>query len=247
MIYTQKLIHDNANISENLHNSSGYDYTISGINYAISGIVAHFAGVVIEVISIPFLQVIPYLNWIKIPIAKVLHEVGESFISSSATINLKDGNGLLDAVIKITEPIWKHPSETVTAGVFSFVFEQVITVQFSLQKCNHHHNHQHAVKLLSLDNIIKGLASAVGSYFGSYCYKKAEYYAYQLFGINDGIDKELENIIGESYHREGKIKDLINIEVNGAELKLSYFDNGEMCILNESINWWSSLDQCANE
>ena len=40
---------------------------------------------------------------------------------------------------------------------------------------------------------------------------------------------------GKSYSRGGKIEDLINIEVN--VLELSYFDNGEMCILNEPINW----------
>lgn len=240
-------MHNNVNILENLYNFSDYNYTISGISYAISGIVAHFAGVVIEVVSIPFLQVIPGLNWIKIPIAKVLHEVGESFISSSATINLNDGNGPIDTVLKITEPIWKYPGETVVAGVFSYIFEQGTIGIFSLQKCNHHHHHDHhhhADKLLSVHNVIKGLASAVGSYIGSYCYNKAEYYAHQLFDINDGTDKKLEDMTGKSYSRGGKIEDLINIEVN--VLELSYFDNGEMCILNEPINWWSSMDQCGN-
>jgi hypothetical protein len=229
---------NNVTISENLYNFSDYDYTISGINYAISGIVAHFAGVVIEVVSIPFLQVIPILNWIKIPIAKVLHEVGESFISSSATINLKDGNGPIDTVLKITEPIWKYPGETVVAGVFSYIFEQVTTDLFSLQRCNHdhHHHHHHAVKLLSVSNVIKGLASAVGSYFGSYCYNNAKYYAHQPIDINEGIDKKLEDTIGKSCSEEGKIE--VNV------LELSYFDNGEMCVLNEPINWWSSTDQC---
>ena len=241
-------MHNNVNILENLYNFSDYNYTISGISYAISGIVAHFAGVVIEVVSIPFLQVIPGLNWIKIPLAKVLHEVGESFISSSATINLKDGNGPLDTVLKITEPIWKYTGETVVAGVFSYIFEQGITELFSLQRCNHnhdhHHNHDHdhdhhhAVKLLSVSNVIKGLASAVGSYFGSYCYNNAKYYAHQLLDINEGIDKKLEDIIGKSCSGEGKIE--VNV------LELSYFDNGEMCVLNEPINWWFSTDQCWN-
>jgi hypothetical protein len=228
---------NNVTISENLYNFSDYNYTISGISYAISGIVAHFAGVVIEVVSIPFLQVIPGLNWIKIPLAKVLHEVGESFISSSATINLKDGNGPLDTVLKITEPIWKYPGETVVAGISSYIFEQGITELFSLQRCNHNHDHHHhAVKLLSVSNVIKGLASAVGSYFGSYCYNNAKYYAHQLLDINEGIDKKLEDIIGKSCSGEGKIE--VNV------LELSYFDNGEMCVLNETINWWSSTDLC---
>ena len=194
--YIEKFMHHNTNILEILYNFS--DYTVSGINYAVSGIAAHFAGVAVEVVSIPFLQTIPYLNWMKIPIAKVLHETAESFISSSATINLKDDNGLLDTVKKITEPIWNSPGETVIAGISSFIFEQAATAVFSLQKCNHvHHDHHHTVKLLSVDNFIKGLASAAGSYVGSYCYDKAEYYAHQLFNTNDGIDTIYENYHGD--------------------------------------------------
>ena len=194
----------NSTILTNLHNFR--DYAVSGINYSVSGIAAHFAGLAVEVVSRYYLQRIQYLRYMKIPIAKALHEMTESFFSSSATINLKNDNGLFDTLKKITEPMWNYPGETVTAVMFSYLFEKFGIKYLDLTECVHNnyetdmsqpfgfvpghsqninshgygsalqHNHCNWDWSHITNEIYKGILSIAGSYSGALVYNDSQFY-----------------------------------------------------------------------
>ncbi len=158
-----------------------------GFNYVFAGVSSHFAGEVVELMSIPILQGIPCVNVIKIPVSKVLHETAESFFSSSSMINMyRNEDGLWESLKHITKPIWSSPIETIFAGFASYHFELLAVQLFSLQQCNHAHDHEHhhGTGLFSTDNLIKGLASAAGSLVASFVYEKAEE-LYDYYFAND--------------------------------------------------------------
>lgn len=145
---------------------------LSTINYAIAGVGAHFAGAVVEIVAVTFLPRLPYGNFYKVPVAKVLHEFTEGFFSASTTINmLEEQNNFLEALQDITKPIWNTPGETIVSAVASFLFEYGTIKMFSLRPCNHHeHHHSVFAELWSASTLIKGLASAVGSFIGAKAY-----------------------------------------------------------------------------
>jgi hypothetical protein len=143
------------------------------MTYASSGVVAHGFGFVVEAITMTALS---QHNWIRVPLAKVAHEVAESFVSASYTINLYEaGCNPLQAIKDFTKPIWNSPMETILAGVSSWGFEQAAVQIFGLAACNscaHAHGikHHHGNALFTTDNLIKGLASAFGSFAMTYLY-----------------------------------------------------------------------------
>ena len=208
----------NSTILTNLHNFR--DYTVSGINYSVSGIAAHFAGLAVEVVSIYYLQRIQYLSWIKIPMAKTLHEMTESFFSSSAAINLKNDNRLFDTLKKITEPILKYPGITVTAMIVSYLFEQFGVKYLGLTECVHsnceidmsqpfgfiaghsqninshgyvsalQHNHCNWDWSHIKNEICKSILSIVGSYSGARVYDYLQFYLNKYYTSENQSDLE---------------------------------------------------------
>ena len=151
---------------------------------SISGIAAHYAGTVVEIISIATLQKFEYVNWIKIPIAKVMHEVTETFVSASTNINMyKYGYSAWEAIQHITKPIWCTPIETIVAGLFSIAFENIVEKVFIITHDSNMIQHQGAIELFSHGNLLKAVASTVGSNVGIYFYN-------QLFGLIDPTIQE---------------------------------------------------------
>ena len=235
----------NSTILTNLHNFR--DYAVSGINYSVSGIAAHFAGLAVEVVSIYYLQRIQYLRYMKIPIAKALHEMTESFFSSSATINLKNDNGLFDTLKKITEPMWNYPGETVTAVMFSYLFEKFGIKYLDLTECVHNnyetdmsqpfgfvpghsqninshgyvsalqHNHCNWDWSHITNEIYKGILSIAGSYSGALVYNDSQFY------LNKYYSSENQPNVGKvkTEPNMNKIIEEVNALTGGAETEIA--------------------------
>lgn len=169
-----------------------------GFNYVFAGVSSHLAGEVIELLAMPILQSLPGGAWIKIPAAKILHEIAECFFSSSSIINMyKNEDGLWEAVKHITKPVWSTPGETVFAGITSYVFEQVAISYLGLEQCTHAHgghahNHHHESGIFTSSNLIKGLASTAGSLIGSNSFEKAED-LYDYFFANNASNDTSDN------------------------------------------------------
>jgi len=142
-------------------------------NYAATGISSHFAGAVVEIVTIPLLTNLPYGHLYRVFVAKVLHELTESFFSASTTINIyEEGCNPLQAFKDLTKPIWNSPLETILAGVSSYGFELIAIKVFGLNPCNHVHAHgvNHNHPNLLLGHVIKGLASVAGSFAMTHIY-----------------------------------------------------------------------------
>ena len=168
----------------------------------------------------------------------------ENFFSSSATINLKNDNGLFDTLKKITEPVWNYPGETVTAMMFSYLSEQFGIKYLGLTECNHNNpnidimqpgafaqafNHNNCKSKMShiTDEILKGMLSIAGSYFGARVYNA--FYLYE----NKSDAKKVETESNIDKITEKKSDDISKSEIiNTQDLKVpkDLNDNELKCV-----------------
>jgi hypothetical protein len=152
------------------------DYAVITGFSGVFGIVSHVIGHVAEAPIIYAISKLPYpVNLLAVPIAKISHEIVEGIFNAITPIDIiHNGIGNKTFMVRenlntIFDPLFKHPGQTITATLSSWMAETFAIKVFKLHECGHHHHHHHHHN----DHIIKGLASISGAFIGTYMYEPA--------------------------------------------------------------------------